>query len=163
MAAYENDTTALVVFAKGDIQEELAETKAKSMVASNEDAKKAANKELTLKGLKRKYLKKGTIGGGIYRASKSVINYCKNNYGAIHQDSLAQARINETMSIIGKGATIGVSFVAGGMVGGFVALGSEVLSDTLQAITYNRNINRSNVVSQVNMYRVGNSALNGGR
>lgn len=161
MAVYENDTTALVVFTKGDLSKELQEQYKQNGVNTNtgEELVKKGQEPKTTNGL----LKKSVVGVGIYRASKTILNYYKNNYGAIHQDSLAQARINETMSIIGKGATIATSFAVGGMVGGFVALGSEVLSDTLQAITYNRNINRSNVVSQVNMYRVGNSALNGGR
>ena len=169
MAIYDNQNTAVVIFAKGEYTKEIQKdnlgvsTTPPNVNPPNDNeqspmkALKQANEEISFN------LKDAVVGLGVLRASKSFVNYAKNNYGDIMQDSVAQTRINEAFSVIGMGASIGMGFATGGIVGGTAMIVGTATQLGLQAITRQRQLHRSNVVSQVNMFRVGESALNGGR
>ena len=108
-------------------------------------------------------LKKAVVGLGIYSAGKSVLNYYKNNYGDIMQDSNAQAEINEAFNIIQMGANIGMGFAVGGVVGGIASIVSTGVSVGLQTASYQRMMHRNSVQSEISMARTQYASINGGR
>ena len=108
-------------------------------------------------------LKKAVVGLGIYSAGKSVLNYYKNNYGDIMQDSNAQAEINEAFNIIGMGASIGMGFAMGGVVGGIASIVANGVSVGLQTASFQRQMHRNSVQSEISMARTQYASINGGR
>ena len=173
MAIYDNQTTAVVVFAKGETAESVKKEMANKPngtlpqieIPNNNDDYEDGNVVgwRIPKSEQRERLKDTIVGLGVIKATKSIVNYAKNNYGDIMQDSVAQTRINEAFSIVGMGASIGMGFATGGLIGGVAMIGAQATSLGLQALTRQRQLYRSDVVSQVNMFRIGDSAINGGR
>lgn len=108
-------------------------------------------------------LKKAVEGIGVIGAIRSVMNYGKNNYGDIMQDSNAQAELNEAMNIINIGASIGVGFATGGVVGGVAMIVAQGTNIGLQTASYQRMLHRNNVQSQIMMDRTNYASINGGR
>ena len=108
-------------------------------------------------------LKKAVVGLGIYGAVKSSLNYVKNNYGDIMQDSNAQAEINEAFNIIGMGASIGMGFAMGGVVGGIASIVANGVSVGLQTASFQRQMHRNSVQSEISMARTRYASINGGR
>jgi len=108
-------------------------------------------------------VKKVVVGLGVVSAFKNVMNYYKNNYGDIMQDSNAQAQINEAMNIISMGASIGLGFAYGGVVGGVASIIANGVNVGLQTASYQRMIHRNNVQSEIMMARTQYASINGGR
>lgn len=108
-------------------------------------------------------LKKAVVGLGFYGAFKSGLNYYKNNYGDIMQDSNAQAEINEAFNIIGMGASIGMGFAMGGVVGGIASIVANGVSVGLQTASFQRQMHRNSVQSEISMARTRYASINGGR
>ena len=108
-------------------------------------------------------LKKAVVGLGLYSAVKSGLNYVKNNYGDIMQDSNAQAEINEAFNIIQMGANIGMGFAVGGVIGGIASIVSTGVSVGLQTASFQRQMHRNSVQSEISMARTQYASINGGR
>lgn len=108
-------------------------------------------------------LKKAVVGLGLWGAVKSSLNYVKNNYGDIMQDSNAQAEINEAFNIIGMGASIGMGFAMGGVVGGIASIVANGVSVGLQTASFQRQMHRNSVQSEISMARTRYASINGGR
>jgi len=108
-------------------------------------------------------LKNVVVGLGVVGAIKSVANYYKNNYGDIMQDSNAQAEINEAMNIIGIGASIGLGFAYGGVIGGVASIIAQGVNVGLQTASFQRMMHRNQVQSQIMMARTQYASINGGR
>lgn len=108
-------------------------------------------------------LKKAVVGLGLYSAVKSGLNYVKNNYGDIMQDSNAQAEINEAFNIIQMGASIGMGFAVGGVIGGIASIVANGVSVGLQTASYQRMMHRNSVQSEISMARTRYASINGGR
>ena len=171
MAVYKNKGTAMVIFSKmsGDGYVEAPNTinpngtdipfaPPQSNRPNLEEALQEQNEGLTMGTLK-----KAVVGLGIYSAGKSVLNYYKNNYGDIMQDSNKQAEINEAFNIIGMGASIGMGFAMGGVVGGIASIVANGVNIGLQTATYQRMMHRNSVQSEIAMARTQYSSINGGR
>lgn len=166
MATYYDKNTAMVIFAKGDVAEQMENVNSTAPITN--PITENAPMNVLPNGKKEPKanlgtLSKATVGLAVLRAGKSVVNYYKNNYGQIHQDSLAQAEINETLGIVGVGASIGMGFAVGGVWGGIASIIGNSVSIGLQELTYNRNMNRSRTQSEINLARVGLASINGGR
>lgn len=114
-------------------------------------------------GFSYSQVKKAVVGLGLYSAVKSSLNYVKNNYGDIMQDSNKQAEINEAMNIIGMATNIGTGFAIGGVVGGIASIVSTGVSIGLQTASYQRMMHRNSVQSEISMARTQYATINGGR
>jgi len=108
-------------------------------------------------------LKTAVQGLGVLTALKTIANYGKNNYGDIMQDSNAQAEINEAMSVINMGLGIGMGFATGGVIGGIAMIGATAVNVGLQTATYQRQLHRNQVQSEIMMARTQYASINGGR
>lgn len=166
MATYYDKNTAMVIFAKGDVAEQMENVNSTAPITN--PITENAPMNVLPNGKKEPKanlgtLSKATVGLAVLRAGKSVVNYYKNNYGQIHQDSLAQAQINEAFSVIGLGASIGAGLAFGGVYGGLASLISNGVSIGLQEWTYQRMVNRSQTSSDIMFARVGLASINGGR
>lgn len=114
-------------------------------------------------GITYKQLKKAVVGIGLWGALKSGVNYYKNNYGDIMQDSNAQAEINEAFNIVQMGASIGMGFAMGGVVGGIASIVANGVSVGLQTASFQRQMHRNSVQSEISMARTKYASINGGR
>ena len=103
------------------------------------------------------------VGLGLYSALKSTLNYAKNNYGEIMQDSNAQAELNETLQFAQMGMNIGMGFAVGGVIGGVASIISTGVNVGLQTASYNRMMHRNSVQSEIMMARTQYASINGGR
>lgn len=108
-------------------------------------------------------LKKAVQGLGVLSAMKSVANYYKNNYGDIMQDSNKQAEINEAMNILSMGASIGLGFAYGGVIGGVASIIANGVNVGLQTASFQRMMHRNQVQSEIMMARTQYASINGGR
>ena len=168
MAVYEDNYTAMVIFAQSTTQfgvqnpntinpNGLEPYNSPNPNTPNVDVK--GNDANNLSGM----AKKTTIGLAVYNSMKSIANYYKNNYGDIMQDSNAQVEINEAMNILSMGATIGLSFATGGIVGGIASIIVVGTNVALQTKSFNRMMHRNNVQSEIMMARTQYASINGGR
>ena len=170
MASYtDGGTTAMVIFAKANHKMDLETPNTINPDGSDTpfnpptpntpeiptDKKSGGNGLLTLKN--------AVVGLGVLTAIKSVANYYKNNYGDIMQDSNAQAEINEAMNIIQMGVNIGMGFAVGGVWGGLASIVATGTQIGLQTATFQRQMHRNQVQSQVMMARTNYATINGGR
>lgn len=170
MAGYtDGGTTAMVIFAKANHEMDLETPNTINPNGSDTpfnpptpntpeiptDKQSGGNGLLTLKN--------AVVGLGVMSAVKSVANYYKNNYGDIMQDSNAQAEINEAMNIINMGASIGLGFAYGGVIGGVAAIVANGVSVGLQTASFQRQMHRNSVQSEIMMARTQYATINGGR
>lgn len=108
-------------------------------------------------------VKKVVVGLGVVSAFKNVMNYYKNNYGDIMQDSNKQAEINEAMNILSMGASIGLGFAYGGWIGGVASILANGVNVGLQTASFQRMMHRNQVQSEIMMARTQYASINGGR
>lgn len=169
MAVYtDNGTTAMVIFAKATHKLNVEAPNTINPNGSDEpfnpptpntpnipQAQTQQSQGLTLK--------RAVQGLGVLSAMKSVANYYKNNYGDIMQDSNAQAEINEAMNLINMGLSIGAGFATGGVIGGLAMIGATGINIGLQTATYQRQLHRNQVQSEIMMARTQYASINGGR
>lgn len=168
MAVY-NGNTAMVIFAKtthpnsveipNTINPDGSDMPFNPPTPNTPDISEVSQKD----GFSVGTLKKAVVGLGLYGAVKSVANYYKNNYGDIMQDSNAQAEINEAMNIIQMGVNIGMGFAVGGVWGGLASIVATGTQIGLQTATFQRQMHRNQVQSQVMMARTNYASINGGR
>ena len=170
MASYtDGGTTAMVIFAKANHKMDLETPNTINPNGSDmpfnpptpntpeipTDKQSGGNGLLTLKN--------AVVGLGVLSAVKSVANYYKNNYGDIMQDSNAQVEINEAMNIINMGLNIGTSFAVGGVIGGIASIVANGVSVGLQTASFQRQMHRNSVQSEIMMARTQYATINGGR
>ena len=170
MAVYQNENTAMVIFAKAKTPQRVETPNTINPDGSdmpfNPPQPNTPNipDEISNNGnngfLRTKQL---VVGLGIVGAVKSVINYGMNNYGDIMQDSNAQVELNETLNLLSMGAGIGLGFAYGGIVGGIASIVATGTSVGLQALSFNRMMHRNQVQSEIMMARTQYASINGGR
>ena len=167
MAVYEDQYTAMVIFAQSTTQfgvqnpNTINPVDATPYESPNPNTPQIPSQNQS--GFTLKDAKKLVVGLGFASAIKNVANYYKNNYGDIMQDSNAQAEINEAMNIINMGMNIGVGFAVGGVVGGIASIVGTGVNVGLQTASYQRMLHRNNVQSQIMMDRTNYASINGGR
>lgn len=169
MAVYKDQSTAMVIFAKqtGDnyvespntINPDGTDTPFNPPNPNTPDIEGNEQKKVS----KFTTVKKAVVGLGVISAVKNVANYYKNNYGDIMQDSNAQVEINEAFNIIGMGASIGMGFAMGGVVGGIASIVANGVSVGLQTASFQRQMHRNSVQSEISMARTQYASINGGR
>ena len=169
MAVYQDQYTAMVIFAQTQTQFGVQQPNTINPDGSgtpydspNPNTPKIPSEDAN-GGFTFQKAKKLVVGLGVYSAGKSVVNYFKNNYGDIMQDSNAQAEINETMNILGMGANIGMGFAMGGVVGGIASIVATGVNVGLQTATFQRQMHRNSVQSEIAMARTQYGSINGGR
>ena len=168
MASY-NGNTAMVIFAKAKRPDNLeipntinpdgSDSPFNPPQANTPDISEVSENN----GVSMGTLKKAVVGLGFYGSLKSVMNYYKNNYGDIMQDSNKQAEINEVMNIVGMGTNIAMGFAVGGVVGGIASIVATGTQIGLQTASYQRMMHRNNVQSEIAMARTQYGSINGGR
>lgn len=171
MAVYENENTAMVIFAKAKDPSNVEAPNTINPDGSDMPFNPPQPNTPDIpdsvasngKVLSATTLKKAVVGLGFYGAFKSGLNYYKNNYGDIMQDSNAQAEINEAFNIIGMGASIGMGFAMGGVVGGIASIVANGVSVGLQTASFQRQMHRNSVQSEISMARTRYASINGGR
>jgi len=169
MAVYQDNYTAMVIFAQTQTQFGVQNGNlinpdgTEGIFESPQPNTPKIPKEDGNGGFSFKQAKKMVVGLGVYGAVKSVANYVKNNYGDIMQDSNAQVEINEAMNIIQMGVNIGMGFAVGGVWGGIASIVSTGVSVGLQTASFQRQMHRNQVQSQVSMARTQYASINGGR
>lgn len=171
MASYtDNGTTAMIIFAKATTKTDVETPNTINPNGSDtpfnpptpntpniptDDISSANN---TFSGVKQV-----VVGLGVFSAVKSVANYYKNNYGDIMQDSNKQAEINEAMNILSMGASIGLGFAYGGVIGGVASIIANGVNVGLQTASFQRQMHRNQVQSEIMMARTQYASINGGR
>lgn len=97
------------------------------------------------------------------RVITTAFNFMTSNYGNITGDSVAQHDIDLTLTVAGELANIATSFIAGGVVGGVVALVGTGLKYGTQL--GQARIQQINTNAQISQYRerIGNVISKGGR
>jgi len=169
MAVYQDNYTAMVIFAQTTTQFGVQNANTISPDGSGTpfDSPQPNAPKMPQQnesgGFTFQQAKKMVVGLGVYGAVKSVANYYKNNYGDIMQDSNAQAEINEAFNIIGMGVNIGMGFAVGGVIGGIASIVSTGVSVGLQTASFQRQMHRNQVQSQISMARTQYASINGGR
>ena len=169
MAAYtDNGTTAMVIFAKSTYKLNVEAPNTINPNGSDEPFNPPTPNTPNIPQTQTQQsqgltLKRAVQGLGVLSAMKSVANYYKNNYGDIMQDSNAQAEINEAMNLINMGLSIGAGFATGGVIGGLAMIGATALNVGLQTATYQRQLHRNQVQSEIMMARTQYASINGGR
>lgn len=170
MAVYQDQYTAMVIFAQTTTQfgVENPNTINPNGSGTPYNPSNPNTPNIDLSGAeeqqnKLSQVKKVVVGLGVLSAFKSVANYGKNNYGDIMQDSNAQAEINEAMNIIGIGASIGLGFAYGGVIGGVASIIAQGVNVGLQTASFQRMMHRNQVQSQIMMARTNYASINGGR
>ena len=169
MASYKDNSTAMVIFAKAKhpdsveipntINPDGTDMPFNPPQANTPDISEVSQNN----GLSYGTIKKAVVGLGLWNALKSGVNYYKNNYGDIMQDSNKQAEINEAMTIIQMGMNIGMGFAVGGVWGGVASIISTGVSVGLQTASYQRMMSRNATQSEVAMVRTRYASINGGR
>lgn len=168
MAVYEDQYTAMVIFAQSTTQfgvqnpNTINPNGLEPYNSPNSNTPEIPS-EKEQGGFTLKDAKKLAISLGVVSAAKNVMNYYKNNYGDIMQDSNKQVEINEAMNIINMGISIGAGFAVGGVVGGIAAIGANVVNVGLQTASFQRTLHRNNVQSEIMMARTQYASINGGR
>lgn len=169
MAVYtDNGTTAMVIFAKSTHKLNVEAPNTINPNGSDEPFNPPTPNtpnipQATTQQSQGLTLKRAVQGLGVLSAMKSVANYYKNNYGDIMQDSNAQAEINEAMNLINMGLSIGAGFATGGVIGGLAMIGATAVNVGLQTATYQRQLHRNQVQSEIMMARTQYASINGGR
>lgn len=168
MAVYQDQYTAMVIFAQSTTQFGVQNPNTINPVdATPYDSPNPNTPQIPSEkeqgGFTLKDAKKIAVSLGVYGAVKSVVNYAKNNYGDIMQDSNAQAEINEAMNIINMGISIGAGFAIGGWIGGVASIIATGTNVGLQTASYQRMLRRSQASSDVMMARTQYASINGGR
>ena len=168
MAVYEDQYTAMVIFAQSTTQfgvqnpNTINPNGLEPYNSPNPNTPEIPSQK-EQGGFTLKDAKKLAVSWGVYGAFKSVVNYYKNNYGDIMQDSNAQVEINEIMNLVNMGASIGVGFAVGGVVGGVASIIANGVSVGLQTASYQRMLHRNSVQSEIMMARTQYASINGGR
>ena len=168
MAVYKDNNTAMVIFAKAKnnnyvespntINPNGSDTPFNPPQQNTPDISGA-----TEQGFNFTQAKQLVVGLGVMGAVKSVVNYYKNNYGDIMQDSNKQADINEAMNIANMGMSIAMGFAVGGWVGGVASIVANGVNVGLQTASYQRMLHRNQVQSEIMMTRTQYASINGGR
>jgi len=168
MAVYQDNYTAMVIFAQ--TQTQFGVQQANTINPMDETPFDSPNPnspkiptENKNGGFTFQQAKKLVVGLGVASAVKSVINYFKNNYGEIMQDSNAQVQGNETMNILSMGVGIASSFAVGGWIGGVASIVATGVNVGTQTASYQRMLHRNDVQSQIMMARTQYASINGGR
>ena len=168
MAVYEDNYTAMVIFAQSTTQfgvqnpNTINPNGLEPYNSPNPNTPEIPS-ENQQGGLTLKDAKKLAVSLGLVSAAKNVMNYYKNNYGDIMQDSNAQAELNEAFNLINMGLTIGAGFAVGGVVGGVAAIVATGTNIGLQTASYQRTLRRNQAMSDVMMARTQYASINGGR
>ena len=169
MAVYQDNYTAMVIFAQTQTQFGVQNANlinpdgSSGMYQSPQANTPKIPQQDSNGGFTFQQAKKMVVGLGVYGAVKNVANYVKNNYGDIIQDSNAQVEINEAMNLIGMGTNIAMGFAVGGVIGGIASIVSTGVNVGLQTASFQRQMHRNKVQSQVSMARTQYASINGGR
>ena len=94
---------------------------------------------------------------------KQIFNYAASNVGFFTGNYIEQDKINVALDMVGDLSTIGTGFVAGGVVGGSIAIIGIATKKTLEAITDRRKDVISERERNYWLARSGNSTTNGSR
>ena len=168
MAVYEDQYTAMVIFAQSTTQ--FGVQNSNTINPNGLEPYNSPNpntpeipSEKEQGGFTLKDAKKLAVSLGVVSAIKNVANYYKNNYGDIMQDSNAQAELNEAFNIIGMGMSIGTGFAVGGWIGGVASIIANGVNVGLQTASFQRTLRRNQAMSDVMMARTQYASINGGR
>ena len=131
-----------------------------SPVTPNGGGSNTSDTESTKSGFKQSV---AALRGHVISGAKTSVNWVISNYGMLAQDSVAQAKIDANMRIIGYGQTIGYSTAAGGWVGALVAIGGIALNETLDAFNVGINMRRERQHQEEIYKRLGGVRTGGGR
>ena len=168
MAVYDNQYTAMVIFAQTQTQFGVQQANTINPVDDTPyDNPNPNTPQIPQQdgkgGFTFQQAKKLVVGLGVASAVKSVVNYYKNNYGEIMQDSNAQAQINEAFNLINMAVGIGTGFAVGGVIGGVASIIATGVNVGLQTTSYQRTLRRNQAMSDVMMARTQYASINGGR
>ncbi len=170
MAVYQDQYTAMVIFAQTTTQFGVENPNTINPDGSGTpyNPSNPNTPNVDLSGAKEQenklsQVKKVVVGLGVVSALKTGVNYYKNNYGDIMQDSNKQVEINEAMNLINMGLAIGTGFATGGVVGGIAMIGATALNVGLQTASWQRSMHRNQVQSEIMMARTNYASINGGR
>ena len=94
---------------------------------------------------------------------KQIFNYAASNVGFFTGNYIEQDKINTALELVSDFSTIGTGFVAGGMVGGSIAIIGITTKKTLEAITDRRKDRVEERERNYWLARSGNSTTNGSR
>ena len=94
---------------------------------------------------------------------KQIFNYAASNVGLFTGNYIEQDRINVALDMVSDLSTVGTGFVAGGWIGGSIAVIGIATKKTLEAITERRKDVMQEREREYWLARSGNSTTNGSR
>lgn len=95
--------------------------------------------------------------------AKQIVSYAANNVGNYTGDYIQQSKINQGLETVSDLATISAGIMAGGWVGGIVAVAGITTKKVFQYITDTRNDILAERDREYMLARSGNSTTNGSR
>ena len=94
---------------------------------------------------------------------KQIVNYEISNVGVKTGNYVLQEQINQAVEIVGDFATIGTGFMAGGWIGGAVAIAGVTTKNVLKEVSRAEGIKHENIEYEYLKTRSGNTTRNGSR